>query len=675
MSSNINKNNILGEYQPYNIKTYTSDNDNVDNPLIFVEYSDNRKQPLFRKSNLTYNPSTNTLNLVNLNVSGTGPGIDITDTDINDTYYITFVDDVGNTETVNIDKTTTPLTYNPNTGILNVENLNGQFLTIDSTSNNSDFLLTCITPTPSTYNQMLYTDITYNPQTKILKTGKIDNCFALTSSGSNLPILFIDHTATGKQFLYNNNNFYYNPTLEEFLLQGNLTTQNISGNQLTLTSTDAGSSPAPNLILYRNSASPAINDYIGEIQFKGRNTDPADTIYAKINCVLADASSAGGQSYIETTLLKTGSPILISRLLTTELQLLNGCGLNVDSYIEGKSHCVIEGKTAIGLAVGSTLTYKLDVYDTTSFHCKSAVRSNDQTLEISSYYQAGVGQYSYLQSRQEATPTNYSNLSLNPNGGNVGIGKTNPSYSLDTLFTTSNTGFTTGTTSAIFQTTTGAGKHGVAIGGDVISGNAFIQSIFNDTSFGYNLCLQPNTGNLAIGTTSPNPSFKLTIAGRTRADGINIDYDCNHENGSTNGSSFFTCRFAGTQIGDVRQSTTSSVSFNTTSDYRLKENIIEMPSMLRRINQLRPIQFNYLDDNQDSLGFIAHEFKEIFSNNAIVSGEKDDVEKYQAIDYGKITPICIKGIQELCQKNTELQNKVLELENEINLIKQHLNIT
>lgn len=596
--SNLNRNNILGEYQPFDIKTYTSDNDNVDNPLIFVEYSDNRKQPLFRKSNLTYNPSTNTLNLVNLNVSGTGPGIDITDTDINDTYYITFVDDVGNTETVNIDKTTTPLTYNPNTGILNVENLNGQFLTIDSTSNNSDFLLTCITPTPSTYNQMLYTDITYNPQTKILKTGKIDNCFALTSSGSNLPILFIDHTSTGKQFLYNNANFYYNPTLSEFLLQGNTTTQNINCNNLTMTSTDAGSSAGPDLILYRNSASPAINDYIGEIQFKGRNTDPADTIYAKINCVLADASSAGGQSYIETTLLKTGSPILISRLLTTELQLLNGCGLNVDSYIEGKSHCVIEGKTAIGLAVGSTLTYKLDVYDTTSFHCKSAVRSNDQTLEISSYYQAGVGQYSYLQSRQEATPTNYSNLSLNPNGGNVGIG-----------------------------------------------------------------------------TTSPNPSFKLTIAGKTRADGINIDYDCNHVNGSTNGSSFFTCRFAGTQIGDVRQSTTSSVSFNTTSDYRLKENIIEMPSMLNRINQLKPIQFNYLNDNQDSLGFLAHEFKEVFSNNAIVSGEKDDVEKYQSLDYGKITPICIKGIQELSQKNTELQNKVLELENEINLIKQHLNIT
>ena len=191
MSSNINKNNILGEYQPYDIKTNTSDNDNSNQPLIFVEHDDSRKQPLFRKSNLSYNPSTNTLNVVNINVSGTGTGVDITDIDTAGTYYITFVDDIGNTKTLNIDKTTTPLSYNPNTGILSAVNLSGNFLVIDATLNNSDFRLTSISNTPSTYNQMLYTDITYNPVSSILKVGKLDNSFALTSSGGNLPILFI----------------------------------------------------------------------------------------------------------------------------------------------------------------------------------------------------------------------------------------------------------------------------------------------------------------------------------------------------------------------------------------------------------------------------------------------------------------------------------------------------
>ena len=113
--SNVNKNNILGEYNPYDIKTYITDNSNIDNSLIFVEYADSRKQPLFRKSNLTYNPSTDTLNVVNINVSGTGntEEIDITDTDTDNNYYITFVDDSGTKKVLRADTTTNPLSYNP----------------------------------------------------------------------------------------------------------------------------------------------------------------------------------------------------------------------------------------------------------------------------------------------------------------------------------------------------------------------------------------------------------------------------------------------------------------------------------------------------------------------------------------------------------------------------------
>ena len=107
-----------------------------------------------------------------------------------------------------------------------------------------------------------------------------------------------------------------------------------------------------------------------------------------------------------------------------------------------------------------------------------------------------------------------------------------------------------------------------------------------------------------------------------------------------------------------------------------------MPSMLNKIKQLKPVQFNYLEDKQDSLGFIAHEFKEIFENNAIVSGTKDNKTMYckncnsyesnckcvdsecemkpiyQSLDYGKITPICIKGIQELIKENEEQQTSL-----------------
>ena len=190
MNTNSNTNSVLG----LRGNTVDTREDSTSNTTYNITFCKNKKnQSLLYDTAMNYNPSTETLTVPNISTSGplNASTINITDTDTAGTYYLTFVDDSGNTKTLRCDKTLTPLSYNPNTGIFNAEKLNGEFLTIDSTPINSDFLLTCITPTPSTYNQMLYTDITYNPQTNILKVGKLDNCFALTSSGGNLPILFL----------------------------------------------------------------------------------------------------------------------------------------------------------------------------------------------------------------------------------------------------------------------------------------------------------------------------------------------------------------------------------------------------------------------------------------------------------------------------------------------------
>jgi hypothetical protein len=104
-------------------------------------------------------------------------------------------------------------------------------------------------------------------------------------------------------------------------------------NTLTLTSTDATSTAGPELILYRNSASPADADYLGQIQFKGRHDGPGDEIYAKVTGKITDATSGTEDGLIETAVKGNGSFTIVSRQKSDELQLLNGVGLSVDGSL------------------------------------------------------------------------------------------------------------------------------------------------------------------------------------------------------------------------------------------------------------------------------------------------------------------------------------------------------
>ena len=97
--------------------------------------------------------------------------------------------------------------------------------------------------------------------------------------------------------------------------------------------------------------------------------------------------------------------------------------------------------------------------------------------------------------------------------------------------------------------------------------------------------------------------------------------------------------------------TTSGTSYNTVSDYRLKENITPLENGLDRLMQLKPSKFNWIENGEETEGFIAHELQEYFPY--AVSGEKDAVYlstgniKAQSVDYGRITPLLVKALQEL----------------------------
>jgi prefoldin subunit 5 len=103
----------------------------------------------------------------------------------------------------------------------------------------------------------------------------------------------------------------------------------INGN-VTIVSTDSGSSAAPELTLYRNSASPAPGDYLGQIMFKGENSNGGEENYAKITGKIRDETLGTEDGQIETAIKGNGSFTIVSRQRHDELQLLNGVGLSVD---------------------------------------------------------------------------------------------------------------------------------------------------------------------------------------------------------------------------------------------------------------------------------------------------------------------------------------------------------
>ena len=87
--------------------------------------------------------------------------------------------------------------------------------------------------------------------------------------------------------------------------------------------------------------------------------------------------------------------------------------------------------------------------------------------------------------------------------------------------------------------------------------------------------------------------------------------------------------FSSNEVGSVTTSG-SATAFNTSSDYRLKENVVEMTGALDRVSQLKPSRFNFIADEDKIVdGFLAHEVQDIVPE--AITGEKDEMrtEEYE----------------------------------------------
>jgi hypothetical protein len=108
----------------------------------------------------------------------------------------------------------------------------------------------------------------------------------------------------------------------------------------------------------------------------------------------------------------------------------------------------------------------------------------------------------------------------------------------------------------------------------------------------------------------------------------------------------------------------AGTSYNTTSDYRLKENIAPMTGALNKVKALNPVTYKWKSDGSDGQGFIAHELQDIVPD--AVSGKKDAVDakgkpQYQGVDTSFLVATLTAAIQEQQALITQLQADVAAL--------------
>jgi len=252
------------------------------------------------------------------------------------------------------------------------------------------------------------------------------------------------------------------------------------------------------------------------------------------------------------------------------------------------------------------------------------------------------------------------------NTGKIGIGTTSPSSTL----TIGNTTGTIGGEILLNPTST------QYEGGQIVFKKSLIGStvdwtidqygtsssnarfrIFNGSSENNGIAILEN-GYLGIGTGTPFNKLHVQSSDGTSVyiesttadnNGMMILNANTNQNWSSNWHEFIYFRNQGNNIGSIIGSNGGNmVSFNTSSDYRLKTDFKGYDG-LDLVNKIKTYDYAWKRDSSRMYGFVAHELQEVIPY--LVSGTKDAVDADgkiipQSVDYSKLTPILVKAIQE-----------------------------
>ena len=512
---------------------------------------------------------------------------------------------------------------------------------------------------------------------KILFDGNAQNFhIGLDDSGDKLTIGLGNNLGTTPGFTMDENT--------NVIFPDNSVTIISSGNNdnLTLISTDTDANAGPNLHLYRNQGTDeGDDDVLGQIKFSGRNDNAQDVLFYRQDVQSSDVSDGAEDAQVRHLLMINGSETEFLRMNPTGF-VLNEGGIDLDTRIESS---------------GDANTFFLDgevdrIY--LGHNANTNINGLDARLQISG-------------TSKDQSALSLSRYSADANPPSIAFAKSrNASIAGNTIVQSGD----------ILGTIRFAG----ADGGDFGNAAAQIDAVVDGTPGVNDMPGRLVFSTAADGATGATERMRIQADGRTQFNletmgsavstsnaGIDFVAGLNPSilmatNGTGNNSMLKFLNDNG-EVGSIKTNG-SATAFNTSSDYRLKENVVTDWDATTRLKQLKPSRFNFKADADTTVdGFLAHEVSSIVpeaingdkdatetKTNVVVHANGDVIDEgiteakwtagkaadedgntqypsnstweaskvvpvYQGIDQSKLVPLLVKTIQELEARITVLE--------------------
>jgi hypothetical protein len=399
--------------------------------------------------------------------------------------------------------------------------------------------------------------------------------------------------------------------------------------QITLVSTDADASVGPLLDLYRNSASPADDDIVGQIRMQGENSAGETINYVTLFSQIQDVTDGIEDGRFFISAMTGGTDYSRMDLLSNE-SVFNQDSQDLDFRVESDSntHALFvqgsDGNVGIGTASPATNLHIQSASEPaiTLFH--TAVQAAQIGLDSSGSLTFGIDGSTGATERMKINTS-----------GDVGIGISSPTEKLDVNGGTIIRGaLTNGASSGNglrFEHTSDIGQIyslDPSVAWRELRTNASQQTFY--IAGGEKMRLD-SSGNLGIGTSSPGGS-KVVVEAVPSGTTYLAKW-------SATGGTALYLEVGGSAVGSIT-CTTSATAYNTSSDARLKD-VTGKARGLEVINELNPVAYNWKADGKADEGLIAQEVKELVPN--AVSGSEE--EMYQ-MDYSKLVVHLVAGMKE-----------------------------